>query len=306
MQIGPTLTRTDRQVNAIAFSPDGRQLATTVIDGTLRLWNVKLGLPMSGPDPLLVKVAFSPDGRRIVGARRHRRRAVGCRHRRALADRAGGGDSGASAFAFARRWPDRDRPHPTARCRSGTSTPGNLSSRRFTSTAHGDRPRGVQRRRTARSPSPDDDHAVAQLWSAATGRSLGPPMAVTNPANTLKHEIQSGRTSPGVGYSTACGCGTSRQVSSRRRSRRPADSEPDRGARVQPRRRRRSPWPARTGTSELWDRATRKELPHSPLPHQTGFAIGWPSVPAHQLASGGTDATLRCGTPPAGTPTAAP
>ncbi len=62
----------DDRVTAIAFAPDGQTLASTSLDGTMRLWRcaghghpVALALLRDGDDPLL-SVAFSPEGTLIA------------------------------------------------------------------------------------------------------------------------------------------------------------------------------------------------------------------------------------------------
>jgi len=57
------------RVWAVAFSPDGTTLATSSLDGTVRLWDTATRLPVvTLPRPLAHSVAFSRDGKLLASA----------------------------------------------------------------------------------------------------------------------------------------------------------------------------------------------------------------------------------------------
>ena len=69
-QLLHTLTGHSSYVYSVAFSPDGKTLASASADQTIKLWNLEGQLlhTLTGHSQLVYSVAFSPDGKTLASA----------------------------------------------------------------------------------------------------------------------------------------------------------------------------------------------------------------------------------------------
>ncbi len=70
-QLVNILEGSDRRIISVAFSPDGKMIASTDFSGVIRLWDIESGISseIQTPHNIVSRVMFSPDGKTLVSSR---------------------------------------------------------------------------------------------------------------------------------------------------------------------------------------------------------------------------------------------
>ena len=218
-------------VYSVAFSPDGKTLASGSDDGTVRLWDVATGRQIGEPP-------HRPRRPGLLGGVQPGRQDPGQRQRR-------------SARCGCGTWP------PAARSAAPSpATPATVSSVAFS-------PDG----KTLASGGTAIDGTV-RLWDVATRRQIGDPLTGHTGA-VISGGVQPGRQDPGQRQpaTARCGCGTWPPTA---RSAAPSPATPAGSTRWRSARTAR-PWPAAAtiDTVRLWDVASHQQI-GDPLTGHTG------------------------------------
>jgi len=303
-QLGPSLTGHTAAVYGIAFSPADRQIATASQDQTLRLWNATVGEPMSAAAPVGMVVAFSPDGHQVAASGDSIVARWDVSTGEALPALTPGG-AGAKSLAFVAN----DRIITAAA--DGTVEVWNVASGRSLQPPLHLPIRGRYVHFAVSGDGReialgDDQNATVQLWELPTGRPLGEAMTV----NTTDTSMYGLAFSPdgrhlAAGYSDGLRIWDTHTTQPTGATLPNSQSLPimsvafNRDGTIVAAGRE-------DGAVELWDVATRKPLPHSPLLGHTGQVFGAAFGVGSQLATAGMDGSIRLWDATSGKPSAAP
>jgi WD40 repeat protein len=303
-QLGATMSGHTAPVFGAAFSPDGRQIATASLDGTLRLWSATVGQAMRGPDPIVGEVAFSPDGQRVAasGDTAVAQWDINSGQSRPPLTQS---DTGAKYFGFT------DGGRIVTQAADGTVQAWDANSGQPASPpVHINIPQELGKSAFSGNghtlATGETDNGTIRLWDVATGRSIGQPMKVDPPValhglafSPDGHHLAADDTD-GLRLWNADTTQLERPVMTN-----PGSIPVSPGVAF-----------SRDGTIvaagrydgavELWDASTRKPLAKSPLLGHTSIVTSVAFGVGHQLVSGGVDRTMRLWDTAAGTATAAP
>jgi WD40 repeat protein len=169
------------QGDAVAFSPDGKVLATVSIGGTVQLWEVATGrptgIPFSRHAGSVIQVAFSPDGKvlaTVSGGRKVRLWDVASSRPAGIAITNHAGSVAAVAFSPDGKVLATISLEGTVRVRLWEVATGSPIGSHLI--GHGDGIYGVAFSPVGKVLATVSDDGTVRLWELATGRPIGSPL----------------------------------------------------------------------------------------------------------------------------------